>query len=106
MQAEYGGVGNFRFADMKYTVVDSSGNEVLCKCGKPSSGGAIGKEAFIVWCSECDPNKSQVLAQFVYRPPKTSEPAPTPDFIKISGERKVFVEDAWVVNLLKKSEEC
>ena len=54
-KAEYGSCFSVRFADMKYTICDSEGNEIpvpTCKvCGKQMSS-IFGKETMAWYCYE------------------------------------------------------
>lgn len=47
---------------------EANGSPVKCKCGKPAGSAAIGKEAYVAWCSDCSPMNKQA-GDFVYRPP-------------------------------------
>ena len=68
IEEEWGSAENVRFLPPgSGTMYDSEGKIVLCKCGKPAGQAAIGKEAFIAWCSDCSPNKQQP-AKFIYKP--------------------------------------
>ena len=65
--AEDGSSGNIRFINPEAVrMYDSGGNVMLCKCGKPAGSAVIGTEAFIVWCSDCDPLNKETV-KFVYK---------------------------------------
>lgn len=51
LQAEYGSVGNVNFADAR--LCNADGEEILCKCGKPSGMAIIGRESYVARCNEC-----------------------------------------------------
>lgn len=56
MECEYGGVGNIRWlSEGDAELVLADGQVALCRCGKPAGGGAFGKSAYMVWCSDCGP---------------------------------------------------
>lgn len=57
------------------SMYDYKGKLVLCKCGNKATGGMIGKEAFVSWCKECDPNKSAYESshKLIYSPPEKYE---------------------------------
>jgi hypothetical protein len=75
---------------MNATMYDSSGNQMLCKCGEPACLGIIGKEAFVVYCLDCDPYKMPEAYKLVYiPPPEICEPR---------------ISDAWVCKLLPADE--
>lgn len=67
MEIEYGSSQPVRFA--KAVMRDGDGNVMLCQCGKPAGSGCMGKESYIVWCSDCTPYKDMPVAEFIYRPP-------------------------------------
>jgi hypothetical protein len=52
---------------------DCEGNIIKCKCGNPYGSAVIGKESYVAWYEECSPNKDAPVAQFVYRPPDTTD---------------------------------
>jgi hypothetical protein len=62
-----------KFRSIPGTMYTSNGDVVYCKCGKPAASAFIGKEAFMVKCSECSPYKDPV-AEFVYRSPDLGNP--------------------------------
>lgn len=69
MEVEYGSVAGVRFMDSaNVKMLDSDGNEVKCGCGKPAGAAAIGKTAFVAWCSDCSPSSKQETADFIYKP--------------------------------------
>ena len=69
IREEYGSYGNIRFLHPESSkMCDSDGEIVLCKCGKPAGGAIMGKEAFIAWCTDCNPNNN-FSAEFIYKPP-------------------------------------
>jgi len=59
---EFGNSENVRFLDAsQVTLTDSEGKELLCKCGKLGTSGAIGKDVFECWCSDCSPKLDGVV---------------------------------------------
>ena len=61
MKEEYGSTGNVRWLNpSNVTAYNTEGNEMLCKCGKPSIGAIIGKDAYISFCEDCSPFKSKL----------------------------------------------
>lgn len=72
-ECEFGTADNVRFLPPgAVTMHDSSGKEVLCKCGKPAGSALIGKKAYIAWCEDCVPYKKET-AKFIYKPPNQLE---------------------------------
>lgn len=68
MPEDYGSPGNIRFMSPdQVKIVDKEGNEMLCKCGKPASGGMMGKTAFMLWCIECGPSL-KYMTELCYKP--------------------------------------
>lgn len=91
MEAEYGSVGGIRFLNPEQVrLYDADGNVVLCKCGKPAGQAAMGKDAFIAWCSDCSPANKQ-SAEFVYRTPSEEQKQ------KLREMGFVLPEDAWTL---------
>ncbi len=53
-KTEYGTTQPVRFLDESMASMhDSSGNEILCKCGKPAGSVLIGKDTHEAYCSKC-----------------------------------------------------
>jgi hypothetical protein len=89
MISEYGSIGPIRFLNPENVrMYDGNGNVILCKCGKPAGSGAIGKEAFIAWCSDCFPGNKEG-AKLTYKMPKNSD----------------FVSDSYIVDCKLKEKE-
>ena len=83
LQCEYGCTGNVHFMDSSCAeMVDSSGNTVLCRCGKPAGSAAIGRETMIAWCEECSP-LPKYEAGMVYKAPlkQDFDPILNPDWV-------------------------
>jgi hypothetical protein len=67
MEAEYGSSFDVRFLQpSQSSLVDSEGNEVMCKCGKPGGTAILGKGAFVAYCADCGPFTSPHAA-YIYR---------------------------------------
>lgn len=67
METEFGSSQPIRLANV--SICDGNGNVMLCECGQPAGSGAIGKEAYILWCEDCSPYKDIPVAKFAYRSP-------------------------------------
>ena len=83
-ECEYGSIGNVNFINaVMYSKED---NVLLCACGKPAISGAVGKESFISWCSDCDPSQ-KYEATLVYKQST------------IPNSKMKFAGDDWTINL-------
>ena len=70
---------------MNPTIYDSEGNEVKCACGKLAAAGIMGKDAFMAWCEECNPYKSEeIFVEYI-----------TPQ----SRDSDRILDDSWVIDL-------
>lgn len=88
-QAEFG--GNVRFLNPESVrMYDSEGKVINCKCGKPAGSAAMGKEAFVAWCSDCSPLHKEE-AELAYRPPSEEQKA------KLKDMGFKILEDAWTI---------
>ena len=59
--------------NFEVSMIDSSGNKMLCECGNPATGGMFGATAFITWCNDCNPNKPEKESGLVYKPGSIAE---------------------------------